>query len=61
MWKGGNYNIDFMINKNFIQVVDKLKDKLQVQVINTCWVLSYAIMESHNCKKSRMHKMVQTN
>jgi hypothetical protein len=58
MWEGGNCSIYFTINKVFIQVVDKIKDELQVQT--TCWILGYAIVKVHNYKKYKMHHMVQT-
>jgi hypothetical protein len=59
MWEGGNCNIDSTINKVFIQVVDKFKDKLQVWATSTCWILGYGTVEGHKCNKSRMHQMVQ--
>ncbi len=34
--------------------------KVQRGVTSTCWVLGYATMVIYNCKKSRMHQMVQT-
>jgi hypothetical protein len=29
---GGNYNMDFTMNENFIQVMEKLKEELQIHV-----------------------------
>jgi hypothetical protein len=29
MWWGGNGNMDFMMNENFIQVINKFNEELQ--------------------------------
>ncbi len=32
MWEGGNDNMSFIMNETFIQIIDKLQEKLQLHV-----------------------------
>jgi hypothetical protein len=48
------FNMDFIMNENFIY------GKAQAGVASTCWVISYATMVVYNCRKSKMNWMVWT-